>query len=132
MSLKKKAFSGLLICAFASPLWAETHIVTVTNEAFFPELTYIAAGDLVEFRLDEDTTPVTVTAVDDTWTLGTLTATQSVELSVSEGMTLGFKNLENRDQDGDVITGAFIFGEAPLTIEHEGGHLEDAGEDAPN
>ncbi|MFP4328039.1 MAG: hypothetical protein ACLFQL_08520 [Paracoccaceae bacterium] len=87
---------------------AEEHVVMLMGDAYFPEITYVAPGDSVQFVNGTDTAH-SATATDGSWTSGILAANDTYLLQLETDMVLTFASDNNPD-----MTGAFSYDPAPL------------------
>jgi len=101
----------------ASIAAAEEHVIFYLGDAFFPEVTYVDAGDTIRF-LNSSTSEMTVVSLDEEWSVGPVGIDESQTLAVSGGMTLKFFDATAADADGEseaeAVEGELSFEPAPL------------------
>ena len=104
------AVAGLFI---STPLHADEHEILVLPIAYFPQTSYVQAGDTLLFSNNSEET-ITVTSADGEWTTGELGINQSATITVTAGMSKDFYHEGAMDENGDpAVTGIIEFGSAP-------------------
>lgn len=102
-----------LTCALglaATTAMAEEHEILLVEGGFFPEITYLTAGDTVLFTNVTDG-PENVVAADASWSTLEIPSNGSQTIAVTAAMTLGFVF----DADSETPkTGTLSFDPAPL------------------
>lgn len=113
--LRKIACLAAVAGAFIStPTYAAEHNILVLPTAYFPQTSYVSAGDTLEFA-NSSLETITVTSVDGEWTTGPLGPDQSATIVVTAGMSRDFIHEGVTDENGDpAVTGIIEFGSAPL------------------
>ncbi len=106
----------LLTLAFglrAPGIQAEQHEILLVEGGFFPEITYLSAGDTILFINMTDVAE-NVVATDASWSTTQISSEQTDSVVVTEDMVLTFEYDEGSD---DPKTGSLSFDPAPLGIE---------------
>ncbi|MCR8826223.1 hypothetical protein [Pseudosulfitobacter koreensis] len=81
------SFSAVL--APAAHAEGQTHTVMVLGAAFFPQITYVTPGDVVNF-VNATETEQSIVAQDDGWSVGPLAAQGEQSVLISDGMATDF------------------------------------------
>jgi plastocyanin len=106
--------AGLATFLISTPVQAAEHQILVLPDAYFPQTSYVTAGDTLVF-LNESGIAITVISADEQWTTGTLANNQSSTITVVAGMTTDFFHEGVVDENGDpAVTGIISFIAAPL------------------
>ena len=107
--LIKTLSAAVAALAIAAPLAAETHEILMLEGGYFPDITYVASGDTVNFVNGSNVAQAT-SAVGGSWTTGTLSENQSFSMTVTQGTTItAFSNPANAE-----MVGSLSFDPAPL------------------
>lgn len=85
---------GLLLATQAS---AETYEVSLMGPGFFPTVTYTQTGDVINFHNLSDQA-ATISAVDGSWSTGTMEPHGIATIVIVEGMTQEFENIHAKTQ----------------------------------
>lgn len=114
MLRKTTLMAGLATLFISTPVQADENEITVLPDAYFPETTYVSAGDTIVFVNDTDGV-LTMTANDDTWATEEFGVDQTETIVVLADMTKNFFHEGLADEDGNATIQGFInFGAAPL------------------
>lgn len=114
MLRKTTLMAGLATLFISTPVLALDHQILVLPDAYFPQTSYVTAGDTLVFLNDSDIV-ITVTSADQEWTTGTLGNGQSSTIMVAAGMTTDFYHEGFEDENGDpAVTGIISFVDAPV------------------
>ena len=114
MLRKTTLMAGLATLFISTPVQAAEHEITVLPDAYFPETTYVSAGDTIVFVNEADGV-LTVTALDQTWETEEFGVDQTESLAVTAEMAKSFFHDGLANEDGDTTIKGFInFGAAPL------------------
>ena len=117
MLRKTTLMAGLATLFLSTPVQALEHHILVLPDAYFPQTSYVIAGDKLIF-LNESDVSITVTSVDEQWTTGPLGNNESSTITVTAGMITDFFHEGLEDENGDpAVTGIISFIDAPL--DHE-------------
>lgn len=93
--------------------YAEQHDILVLPTAYFPQTTYVHAGDTLTFVNNSDEI-ITVVSADGAWTTGELSFEESATITVVANMTKDFFHEGVSDENGNpAVTGILEFGNAP-------------------
>ncbi len=104
------ALAGIMV---STPAHAAEHEILVLPEAYFPQTSYVVAGDLLVFTNQSEVT-ITVTSEDGAWTTGELGQDESATITVVANMEKDFFHEGQLDENGDpAVTGIIEFGSAP-------------------
>ncbi|MEP6066580.1 MAG: hypothetical protein ABJ246_12125, partial [Paracoccaceae bacterium] len=109
-----------IIAAAAVMSWAsvasasEEHTILVLPDAFFPEVTYVKAGDKVRFvNLQAGST--NIIAKGDEWEVGPLGTEGEDLISISGSMETVFFDADQQNEEGEYsLKGSLSFEPAPL------------------
>ena len=77
----------------ATAVEAETYDILILDEGYFPDITYVAAGDTLVFY-NESVIPHTVVAKNSSWATPELAPGQSISLEVTQGMQNTFGSVD--------------------------------------
>jgi plastocyanin len=107
---------------FATAANAENHRILIMDEAYFPAVIYVQAGDVLMFENTSDQTH-TIVGEDDAWTSGPIATDSSFVKPVSDDMPLTFTRKTEGDDDDDdheggsdaVFAGTLSFDAPPLS-----------------
>ena len=114
MLRKTTLMAGLATLIFSTSVSALEHQILVLPDAYFPQTSYVTAGDSLVFVNQSDVV-ITVTSADEEWTTGALGFEQAATILVVAGMTADFFHEGIEDENGDpAVTGIIEFGTAPL------------------
>lgn len=94
---------------------AEEHVIFYLGDAFFPEVTYVDAGDTIRF-LNSSTSTMNIVSQDSEWAVGPVAVDASEAISVSSGMKVKFFDADSLDgEEGSTAVGGDLsFEPAPL------------------
>ena len=92
---------------------AEEHTIFYLGDTFFPEITYVDAGDTIRF-LNSSANEMSIVSLDDEWSVGPIGAEESQTVPVSGGMKLKFFDASSVDGESDTVGGELSFEPAPL------------------
>ena len=114
MLRKTTLMAGLATLFISTPVQALEHEILVLPDAYFPQTSYVTAGDTLIF-FNEVGASITVTSIDEQWSTGPMGMDQSSIIPVSDGMTTDFY-LEGSEDENSVpaVTGIISFVVAPL------------------
>ena len=108
-----------IIAAAAVMSWAsvasasEEHTILVLPDAFFPELTYVKAGDRIRF-VDEQSGASNIVSKNEEWEVGPLGADGENVLTVAGGMETVFYAASSQEEGSDLsVKGAISFDPPP-------------------
>lgn len=115
-----RKFGTLAVAAtmgFGTAASAETHIIMIMEDAFFPEISYIDAGDKIRFVNATESSQTVVWGDwsdedendEDRWTIGPIESDNYHQITVNSSIELEFKNDDHRD-----ISGALSFEDPDL------------------
>jgi len=114
MLRKTSLLAGLAVFFITTPVQALEHQILVLSDAYFPQTSYVEAGDKLVF-INESDVSITVTSADEQWTTGPLGQGTSATIMVAAGMTTDFYHEGFEDENGDpAVTGIISFIAAPL------------------
>ncbi|MFT5867686.1 MAG: hypothetical protein ACI82I_003450 [Gammaproteobacteria bacterium] len=114
MLRKTTLMAGLATLFISTPVQALEHQILVLPDAYFPQTSYVTAGDTLAF-FNEVGLSITVTSIDEQWTTGPMGMDQSSIIGVSDGMTTDFYLEGSEDESGvPAVTGIISFVVAPL------------------
>ena len=114
MLRKTTLMAGLATLFISTPVQALEHEILVLPDAYFPQTSYVTAGDTLAF-FNEVGASITVTSIDEQWTTGPMGMDQSAIIGVSDGMTTDFYLEGSEDESGvPAVTGIISFVVAPL------------------
>ena len=114
MLRKTTLMAGLAALFLSTPVQAVELQILVLPDAYFPQTSYVTAGDTLVF-LNESDVAITVTTVDEQWTTGPLGNNQSSTITVVAGKTTDFFHEGSEDEKGEpAVTGIISFIDAPL------------------
>lgn len=114
MLRKTTLMAGLATLFLSTPVQAVEHQILVLPDAYFPQTSYVTAGDTLEFS-NEVGASITVTSIDEQWSTGPMGMDQASIITVSEGMTTDFYLEGSEDENGvPAVTGIISFVVAPL------------------
>ena len=114
MLRKATLMAGLATLFISTPVQALEHEILVLPDAYFPQTSYVTAGDTLAF-FNEVGASITVTYIDEQWTTGPMGMDQSAIIGVSDGMTTDFYLEGSEDESGvPAVTGIISFVVAPL------------------
>lgn len=114
MLRKATLMAGLATLFISTPVQALEHEILVLPDAYFPQTSYVTAGDTLAF-FNEVGASITVTSIDEQWTTGPMGMDQSAIIGVSDGMTTDFYLEGSEDESGvPAVTGIISFVVAPL------------------
>ena len=109
-----------IIAAAAVMSWAsvasasEEHTILVLQDAFFPEITYVKAGDRVRF-VNQQSDSISIIAKDEDWEVGPLGADGENVLTVSGSMETVFYDASQQNEEGEYsLKGSLSFEPAPI------------------
>jgi plastocyanin len=115
-----RKFGTLAVVAamgFGTAASAETHIIMIMDDAFFPEISYVDDGDKIRF-VNATTTSQSVVWGDwsdedendeDRWVIGPIAADDHYQININSSIELEFKNDDDRE-----INGALSFSDPDL------------------
>ena len=89
MLRKTTLMAGLATLFISTPVQADEHKITVLPDAYFPETTYVPAGDTIVF-VNETDGVLTVTALDQTWETEEFGIDQTESLAITAEMAKSF------------------------------------------
>ncbi|MEP6020885.1 MAG: hypothetical protein ABJ251_20605 [Paracoccaceae bacterium] len=102
------------VMSWASVASAEEHTILVLQDAFFPEVTYVKAGDRVRF-VNQQSGSTNIIAKDEDWEVGPLGADGENLLTVSGSMETVFYDAGQKSEDGSYsLKGTLSFEPAPI------------------
>lgn len=114
MLRKTTLLAGLATFLISTPVQALEHQILVLPDAYFPQTSYVSAGDTLIF-INESEEAITVTSVDSQWTTGELVNLETSIIIVAAGMTTDFIHEGYEDENGDpAVRGIISFIDAPL------------------
>ena len=114
MLRKTTLLAGLATFLISTPAQAAEHQILVLPDAYFPQTSYVSAGDTLKF-INESEEAITVTSIDAQWTTGSLVNLEESVITVVVGMTTDFIHEGIEDENGDpAVRGIISFIEAPL------------------
>ena len=106
--------AGLATLFISTPVQADEHKITVLHDAYFPETTYVSAGDIIIF-VNETDSVLTVTALDQPWETEKFGIYKTESLAITAEMAKSFFHDDLANEDGGTTIKGFInFGAAPL------------------
>jgi plastocyanin len=106
------AFAAFTLATTGTAVLAQTHDVMILDQAFFPAVIYVEAGDTITFTNSSDGSR-TVKAADDSWQSETLSKGSSFSYVIDPSSPLRFTS--SAGQGGDAYEGAISFDEPPLS-----------------
>lgn len=89
---KGAAAFATITALFATSAQAETYEILVFEKSYFPEITYIKAGDTIVFKNDSSV-PHTVTASDNSWTVDSIPQGGEASIQITNNMATQFSGL---------------------------------------
>ena len=95
--------------SFASSVAADTLEVIFVDGGFYPEVTYLDAGDIVTFTNETEAT-LTAEATDQSWSTGALMQNASYSLAITSATVLTYSVAGEPEKSGSLS-----FEMAPLT-----------------
>lgn len=111
-SSRKGAVALATVLSFvAGAAQAETHVVTIFEGGYFPDVIYIEDGDNVRFQ-NESGDVHTITGADGNWTSDEIQSGASFVLNLEEDTTLNYSGL---GVDGLDMSGEISYDEPPLS-----------------
>jgi plastocyanin len=114
MLRKTTLMAGLATLFISTPVQADEHKITVLPDAYFPETTYVPAGDAIVF-VNETDGVLTVIELDQTWETEEFGIDQTESLAITAEMAKSFFHDDLANEDGGTTIKGFInFGAAPL------------------
>lgn len=108
MKLKTLITSAAFVGLQAGAALSAEYEIMALDGAFFPETTYLNAGDTVTI-LNVTETSMTISATDGSWTTGSMVSNASFAMQIDATTSLQFGNSAIPD-----MLGAFSFDPAPL------------------
>ncbi|WP_390913126.1 hypothetical protein [Pseudosulfitobacter sp. SM2401] len=114
MLRKTTLMAALAVSFLSTPVNAAEHVILILPDAYFPDTSYVTAGDTLRF-VNETEGSITVISEDGGWSTGNLAVFEEASVGVSQDMTRSFYHEGVVDENGDpVVTGILKFGSAPL------------------
>jgi plastocyanin len=115
----RAAFSAAALAGTATAASAEEYHVLMMDYAFFPEISYAVAGDVIVFENISGETR-DVVANNDTWALAEIADGGSASLEITDGMPTKYYSMvpggegDTVDENGDVrVVGTMNFNGPP-------------------
>lgn len=107
----------LVSASFAT---AEEHVILYLGDAFFPQITYVDAGDTLKF-VNASSNTMNVVSSDSAWAIGPIAVDGSDTVDVTAGMALEFVDADSIGEDDEddedetaLVTGDISFDEPVL------------------
>lgn len=109
-----KSLVVLATLGMTSTAAAEEHIVLILPDAYFPNITYVDAGDTVRF-VNASGTQHTVIARKNRWSVGPLNDQQEYVMAIADDIETVFYQDGAVDEEGNyTVDGRFSFSPAPI------------------
>ncbi|MEL6450157.1 MAG: hypothetical protein AAFQ19_02775 [Pseudomonadota bacterium] len=98
----------------ATAAHAAEHTILILPDAYFPQITYLTAGDTVHFE-NASGGSHNIVAKNDSWELGPIPNDGQVTITVPAGMQTTFYAKDLQDENGNfLVEGRMSFSPAPL------------------
>lgn len=91
----------------ASFATAEEHVILYLGDAFFPQVTYVDAGDELKF-VNSSNEAMNVISADSAWSIGPIAVEGSETVNVTAAMALEFIDADSIGNDSDGNEETFV------------------------